>query len=200
MTFMLEHIKKINTCFKNLVDTYGKKKILENLAIIALVGVVFMIAAGTFFGDKNEEEVANMTVAKKADTLNEGDSNRSSIENILSEVRGAGRVKVAITYVSGNEIVPAIETKKDEDAIQEKDKTGGERSTKQNNYENKIAYEELQSGVKKPVILKELKPKPQGVVVVTDGADNPMVRQDLSRAVQVLTDVPIHKIQILKMK
>ena len=63
-----------------------------------------------------------------------------------------------------------------------------------------IVYEEGGSGVKKPIIVKEVYHKVKGVVVVADGGGDLTVRENLLRAVEVLLDVPVHKIQVYEGK
>ena len=49
----------------------------------------------------------------------------------------------------------------------------------------------------KPLILQELKPKIEGVVVVSKGANNPEVALQLNEAVVALTGVKTHKVVVL---
>jgi stage III sporulation protein AG len=102
-----------------------------------------------------------------------------------------------ITYETGKESVPATNVKRNDNSTQEKDTSGGTRDITQNDFESNVVYEEGQS-TKKPVILKEIQPKVKGVVIIADGADNPVVKENLSNAAKVLLDVEIHKIQVLQ--
>jgi stage III sporulation protein AG len=46
------------------------------------------------------------------------------------------------------------------------------------------------------VVIKEILPEVKGVIVVAEGASNIEVRESLTRAVQVLSGVAVHKIQV----
>jgi stage III sporulation protein AG len=105
-----------------------------------------------------------------------------------------------VTYVSSKEIVPAYDSKNSENNTSEKDSGGGTRSIGQSSRENGVAYEEVQGGSRKPIILKELLPEVKGVVIVADGASDPEVKEDLTRATQILLDVPIHKVSVFDRK
>jgi stage III sporulation protein AG len=59
-------------------------------------------------------------------------------------------------------------------------------------------YEEGGSGVKKPIVVKELMPKVQGVLVVAQGVNEPTVKENIVNSVRVLLNVPIHKIQVVE--
>lgn len=203
----MDEFKKLIEKLKDIWNNQSKRRIIENSAIIIIIGVIIIIAGGSFFGG-NEATNSNKTAVGASESqetgkilnLEEKVELEKRIEDFLSQIDGAGNVNVMITYVSGKEIVPATDTKKTENDTQEKDSSGGTRSTKQNNFESKIVYEEMQGGGKKPIIIKEIHPPVKGVVVVADGAKEPKVRESLMKAVQVLVDVPIHKIQILERK
>ena len=45
---------------------------------------------------------------------------------------------------------------------------------------------------------KELSPKIEGVVVIADGGENAVVKENISSAVQALFDIEQHKIRIMK--
>lgn len=45
---------------------------------------------------------------------------------------------------------------------------------------------------------KELSPKIEGVVVIADGGENAVVKENINSAVQALFDIEPHKIRIMK--
>lgn len=209
--------------FNNLrkrISKYGSKKIIEKAAIVAIVGVICLIAGSVLFEDqlkKNDKDnstaltTAGQVQGVKGETSAEPsaaeamrvtsgesrDETETSLGYILSKIKGAGKVDVMITYISGNEAVPAVDVKASESSTQEKDKEGGSRNIKENNRENSIVYEENQ-GVKKPFVVKEIMPKVKGVVIVADGAGDVEVAINLNKAAQALLDVAAHKIQVFQ--
>lgn len=198
-------MKKIVEFITNLLSRKERNKLVEAAIFIAIVGVIAVIAGGSFFGGKKEAEKqapietnkTEETLAKPVD-LDAGGELEKQVSIILSQINGAGKVSVMITYLSGKEAVPAFDTKRSENGTEEKDTGGGARNIRQSDDENKIAYEEQQGGVKKPIILKEKAPEVKGVVVVAGGAGDAEVKEKLSKAVQVLLDVPIHRIQVFE--
>lgn len=207
----MDKIKKIIEKFKNIFNknifNKNNKKLGENLVILMIIGVIIIIAGGTLFGGKKEDgskvdnaESEKLETLARAEKSDETKSLESKVEEILSQINGVGEVKVLITYESGTEIVPFTNIKRSDDIIDEQDSAGGTRKSNQSSYESSIAYEEEGSGVKKPIIVKEMYPKAKGVVVVADGGSDLTVRESLLKAVQVLLDVPVHKIQIYERK
>ena len=61
-------------------------------------------------------------------------------------------------------------------------------------------YEDVSSGIRLPVVLKEIYPEVKGVVVVAEGAGNAEVREKITRAVSVLMDIPVHRVQVFERK
>ena len=199
----MEMFKKLLDSMKAMLASTGKKKLIENTLIVVVLGVIIIIAGGAFFGKSNNKadenaqktsvETINKTFASEEKTELE-----VKLETILSQISGVGKASVMITYVSGEETIPAYNTKKNETDTQEKDSGGGTRNTRQSDYENSIAYIEEQGGGKKPIVLKDLQPTVKGVVVVADGAGDPTVRENICKAVEALMDIPIHKVQIFQ--
>ncbi|MDP4092058.1 MAG: stage III sporulation protein AG [Bacillota bacterium] len=195
---------KLKEFFQNLVNGKNKKKIIENSIIAIIIGIIIIIAGSSLFGGGSKKQAATLTDAKNtvtetptaATVSDEKQYLEKELESILSQIAGAGKVSVMITYDSGKESVPAVDVKKSDNDTQEKDTSGGTRDINQSNYESSIAYEEAQGGSKKPIILKELEPKVKGVIIISDGADDPQVREELCSAAQVSLDVPVYKIQV----
>jgi stage III sporulation protein AG len=206
-------VKKVIDRVKDIISKQDKKKVMENCIIVIIIGIIIIIAGGTLFQKKDDSRVTNgeyildnkintgmnSDIGEKdagahIDSKNEGMEER--LESILSQIAGAGKVSVMITYVSGSEKVPAYDKRESNNDTREEDSSGGRRTILQKDTEEKIAYEEIQNGTKMPIILKEKSPEIKGVVVVADGANEPVVRENLIRAVQTLMDIPPYKVQV----
>ncbi|MCX7747498.1 MAG: stage III sporulation protein AG [Clostridia bacterium] len=200
-------MKKLFEHFMNSIQGKERKKIIENAVIVIIIGIIIIIAGGSIFGgDKKEEgkngadkiEPGSVETAAKVNSTKETGDLEKNVESILEQIGGAGKVSVMITYVSGSELVPAYDTKRNQNDTLERDNGGGTRDVKQSDTESRVVYSEDQGGQKKPVIVKEILPPVKGVVVVAEGAHDPVVKENLCKAVQVLLEVPIHKIQVFE--
>lgn len=201
------YIKKLNEFIKNMLDGKDKKRMVENTVIVIIIGIIIIIAGSTLFGGnktKTEEAAVKQEASSEPVARNVSADDKAELEKemeaLLTQINGAGRVNIMITYVSGKEIVPAYDTKKTENNTNEKDSGGGTRSINQSDSQSQVVFEESQGNAKHPIVLKELLPQVKGVIVVADGATDPVVKENLTRAVQVLLDVPIHKIQVFERK
>lgn len=208
----MDKFKKFIEYLKGLFKAEKNSKMGENLIILIIIGVIIIIAGSTLFeggGRKDKKDSGKsaddgspgvVQEVSKLGISDEKEETEKRIEEILSQILGVGKVDVLVTYSSGKEIVPYSDIKRSDNVTDEKDSTGGTRKLDQSSYESQLAYEDTGNGKKKPIIVKELLPQVRGVVVVADGANDPVVKERLVNAVMVLLDVPIHKIQVFGRK
>jgi len=192
--------KKESGIFSKLFKKTDNKRTTENLILVGILGIILIIAGSTIFGgnspEKENEPSTVIYTEKSSDTYNYLHLDKK-IEDLLEKIEGAGKVSVLITYDSGKEIVRAEDVASSENILEEKDSQGGTRKQTQKDHQSETVYEKGADGNNHPVIIKEIYPPVKGVVVVAEGARNISVRENITRAVQVLLDVPIHKIQVL---
>jgi stage III sporulation protein AG len=189
-----------------MLESKNRKKLIENAVVIIIIGIIIIIAGGVFFSGnkaKPDQDIPSqgLDAVETGKSINavDTDATEEKLKAILSQMEGVGKVDVMITYTAGKENVPAYDIKKNESSTNEKDSGGGTRNISQSEYNSTIVYED-QNGGKQPVITKEIQPVVKGVVVVAEGAASPQVRERIINAVQVLTDVPIHKVQVVERK
>ncbi len=198
----MELIKRI----KEWIANQDRKKLIENTAIVIIVGIIIIIAGSTFFsGNKSGTAVKEQQKpAGISDPVNNStaavDTLEVKLRSVLAQIQGVGKVDVMITYESSAEEIPAYDTKRSESTTQEKDSEGGTRNITQEDYDSALAYKDTPEGGKAPVILKETKPKVRGVLVVAEGAGTVTIRQQILSAVTVVLDVPVHKVEVAQRK
>lgn len=186
--------------FKNDGGQDKNKKAIQNIAIFLVIGIAMLLTGG-FLNDIGKKPVNNDTQDSQEKAtpsngyLDEYDVMlENKIKNILSQINGVGKVSVAITYASSRELVPAQDTAQNESNTNERDKEGGVRSTSQVDTDSKVIVGQQTDA--KPVILKELPPEVRGVLVVADGAVDPVVKTDISRAVSTALGISLSRVQV----
>ncbi len=195
-------LKKIIEKVKGIFETSNKKRLYENLAIFGVLGILMVIAGGTFFQDNSKQEEPTSQIQHTVETSKTftEDQSKNDLEvelrDILIKIKGAGKVDVMITMESKSEIITAIDRKTETSTTNEKDKEGGTRNITQNNEESNVSYEESGNGIKKPVIIKELVPKVKGVLVVSSGAGDANVKEKIVESVKALFEVPAFRIHV----
>ena len=117
------------------------------------------------------------------------------LEKILSSIKDAGRVEVMISYQSGIENVPLLDTK-DSNTVTEESGNSSNRRVEQNSMETSIIFNQEKSGNKVPYISKTIMPKIEGVIVTCDGGGSEIVRSNVIKAVTVVTGITANKVQV----
>ena len=121
----------------------------------------------------------------------------SRLEDILSTVRGAGKVRVLVTYATAGERVAATVSTTDESVSET---SGGATATRsEQSREMQQPATISTEGGQSPIILVEKEPEIRGVIVVAEGAADPTVRLNLQRAVQAVTGVSLSCIEVFEM-
>ena len=121
------------------------------------------------------------------------------LEELLSQVEHVGQVRVMITVggTGGKSILQ--DGSHEAEQITETDSAGGNRYSVSERSDGTTVFYGIE-GESVPYILSETYPEIIGVVVIAEGSGTGTVDLDILNAVQVLFDIPAHKIRIMKMK
>lgn len=194
--------------FQSLIKSEdGKsKKNLENAIVFVIILVVTIIIINTIWGGNESKKEEKTTQDNSAQLVNSdvesvetsGDTEKS-IKQILSKINGVGKVEVLITYSESSQVVAMYNEKNNESQTKEEDKSGGTRTIQENTTDKEIVYKE-ENGKKVPVTEKVVMPKMEGALIVAEGANNAEVKTNIIQAVEALTGLATHKIQVLEMK
>lgn len=121
------------------------------------------------------------------------------LEQGLTYVAGAGRVKVMITLKSGAEHVILKDISDNGVNTVEKDAGGGNRTVIENETVETTIYTENAEGGTTPYVYKDIPPKVEGVTVICEGGANSVVRSDITDVVKALFPIDVHKIKVVRM-
>ena len=194
---------------QNLIKTGdGKgKKNIENAVVFIIILIVTILIINMIWGtpDKNTDEntVKNSTTTKLVNGETKENTDTEQIENsinqILSKINGVGKVDVLITYSESSQVVAMYNETYKESQTEEEDTSGGTRTIAEVNKDKEIIYKE-ENGEKVPITEKVVMPKMEGALIVAEGANNAEVKTNIIQAVEALTGLATHKIQVLEMK
>lgn len=210
----MKSAKNLSDLFSNKLGNW-KKFSLKNLRkdqllILLLTGILLMVIAVPAGKKKeNMSSASNDNTGKSVNGTSAGTDEEAytayledRLSRTLSQIEGAGEVKVMITLKSSVEKVLDKDTESDQETVTEEDSQGGTRqSSKTSKKENTVYRTDSESngqGSGSPYVSKELSPKIEGVVVIADGGENAVVKENISSAVQALFDIEPHKIRIMK--
>ena len=190
MNKMIEKIKKM---FNN------KEKRIENLVSFLIILIITLIEINKILSEnetQNEEYKNEVGVElAKDDNIDYSDNLEKRLENILSKINGVGKVSVLITYSESSALVPIYNVSSSSSTIEEKDTSGGTRTTETEN-QKKDVITSSDLGV---VTEKIVKPTVEGAIVTAQGASDVTIKSNIIAAVEAVTGVANHKIQVFEM-
>ena len=180
------------------LQNMGKGK--SQLLIILLAGVLLIVIAMPVKKntDKGEGSARTVLQTETEDAAYEKELEQR-LEAALAQAEGVGKVKVMVTLQSSSEKVIEKDAENTGQNIEESDKSGGTRTTKENSIKEATVYDSKSQGEQTPYVRKEISPKIAGVIVVAQGGDNAVVIENITEAVCALFDVDTHKIKVMKM-
>ena len=164
------------------------KKIWKSLGrykfvlLVILVGIVLLLLPDS---KKTRESGEQLTVNTEEDFSVE--ALEEKLERTLSEIDGAGEVRVMLTVESGMKRVLA------QDASLDQEGNAVQRETE-------TVVVSTGSGTQDVILVQQIYPRFQGALVVSTGGGDPAVRLKLTEAVAALTGLGADKISICKGK
>lgn len=118
------------------------------------------------------------------------------LKEMLEKIAGVGTADVMVTVDSTEETVVQLNEKKTQQITDETDKNGARRHITDVTQDGQVVLYEV-SGGKSPIVVKKIKPRLRGVLIVAKGAENATVRRMISEAVASGLDVPIHRVSVM---
>ncbi len=202
---------KLNKFFKNKEDAKGNEnKKVENLVFFVIISVITIVIINFIWsGSKtdnkqvnentnvNNKKIANVT-EENTDEVEDTNSLEEKLEEILSKIQGVGEVKVCVNYSESSEVVAMFDENSSTSTTEETDTEGGVRKIEQTETNKNVIYEE-NDGKKTPITTKVIKPKIEGAIITAKGANNAAVKNNIIQAVEALTGLATHKIQVFEM-
>jgi stage III sporulation protein AG len=188
---------------KNYLMRRGRKKNMDDLMIVFIVGVIIILAANFFLTPVRKSPglitADTENVQTKSVALTYEEKLAQELTNVLGHIKGAGKVEVMISFESGSEVVPAFSSNNSTKVTEENDGSGGKRDINENTVSTNIVTTN-EAGATKPFITKEIKPKISGVIVIAEGAGSPDVKYELYEAVKTVFNISQLKVKVLPME
>ena len=202
-------IKKLINTEQEKQEGNNKKKI-ENLVFLVVILIITVVAINAIWNGnskKNKQDENSQNSKQLAQNMNnttiETSSNTSkelekNLETILSRIQGVGEVKVFINYSESSEVVPMYNEASKNSNTEETDTQGGIRKIQEQDSQKEIIYKE-ENGEKVPITKKIVEPKVQGAIITAKGASDVNIKTSIIQAVEAVTGLATHKIQVFEM-
>lgn len=206
-------MKKLKESFNK--DISQKKKI-ENLVFFLILLIIVVVAINLIWNPKESQNSNTTNSEKQFVTHNTNTAVLASetsgttaqsqeyilkedLENILSNIDGAGKVQVMITYTESSEVKAMYNESTKESTTEETDSTGGVRTIAQVDSSKEVVYTE-DDGKKVPITEKVIMPKVEGAIILAEGANDALIKNNIILAVEAVTGLSTHKIQVFQLK
>lgn len=190
----------------------GKKLRKDQCLILVLIGMLLCVISlptekektKSNLWDTTNDRIENkqMFEDKEAEAENSGYAAcwEEKLEESLRCVEGAGQVRVLITLAGSEEQVLARDGKEEVSDTQETDAAGGSSHVSETKLDRSVVKTVNERGQEIPLVVGTIAPKVEGVVVIAQGAGSERVRRDIIEAIQVLFEVDMNRIAVIKMK
>ena len=190
----------------------NNKKKIENLVFFVVLLIVTIVIINLIWtGNKQASKQENNTTSKQLANSNYTASKVShennsvttddlseKLELILSKIQGVGEVKVFVNYSESSEVVAMYNENTKTSNTEENDTSGGVRKIQETDSQKDIIYQE-ENGEKTPITQKIIQPKVEGAIITAKGANNAEVKTKIVQAVEAVTGLATHKIQVFEM-
>ena len=195
---MLKELFQKNTDGNNK----DKKKQIENIVVFIIILIVTVLIINNMWSgeekEKSEEINDSTRVLAQISSPKGKDDLENRLENILETINGVGRVNVLIKYSESSTVVAMYNETTSESTTKESDGDGGSKDVKETENKKEIVYTD-EDGTNKPITEKVVMPVIEGAIVTARGAGNANVKASIVSAVEAVTGLAVHKIQVFEM-
>ena len=185
------------------------KRKIENLVIFIIILIVTILIINSIWNPKKEESKVqniNKTLAKEnnENILNNNVTKTDNdleirLSQILQQIKGVGNVSVMITYSETSKTVPIYNEDNKNSNTEESDSGGGNRKISENTNKKEVVFQEV-NGEKELITQNIIKPIAEGAIITAEGASNVEIKTNIIQAVEAVTGLATHKIQVFEMK
>lgn len=178
-----------------LKAVFSDDKKVKAIVFIGIAGMGMILLSGFFSGsnkdsaktDKEDKGISENTDSEIEEYTKKAEDKLTAL---LSSIQGVGEVEIMVNVSSTKEYVYADEEKSD---ISKNSDSYSEN--KENNY-----FIIEKNGEKEALIKKINTPEISGVVIVCEGGDSNVVKENIYKSVSVAFGIPSSKIYVAKIK
>jgi stage III sporulation protein AG len=188
-------VERIKNIFSN------KEKRVENLVSFLIILIITLIFINKILKEDDttkKTDYVNETGVELASSDNvktSSDELEKKLENILKKVSGVGNVSVLLTYSESDSIIPVYNVSQSTSTTEEKDTSGGTRTIVSEDNKKDVITDSSSNIVTE----KKVMPKIEGAIVTAEGAKEPNIKSNIISAVEAVTGLANHKIQVFEM-
>lgn len=187
--------------FKKSEEGKDKKKQIENIVVFIIILIVTVLIINNIWSEEEKDDTENIHDATKVLARTDSSSQdnlEDKLEDILETINGVGKVNVLIKYSESSTVVAMYNETTSESTTKENDGDGGSKDVKETENKKEIVYTD-ENGTNKPITEKVVMPVIEGAIITAQGAGNASVKSSIVSAVEAVTGLAVHKIQVFEM-
>ena len=190
--------------FKKSEDGKDKKKQIENIIVFIIILIITVLIINSMWsssdkGSKdNTQDTSKVLAQTTSVNTSEQDDLEEKLEDILESIDGVGKVKVLIKYSESSSVVAMYNETTSESTTKENSKDGTSKDVKETESKKEIVCSD-ESGQSKPITEKVVMPVIEGTIITAQGAKDSSVKSAIVSAVEAVTGLAVHKIQVFEM-
>ncbi len=198
--------KNLKREFEKWFKGKNKKEVINFLISLIVILALLLFFYNTIFSNSstkrdnvlfvNNNDQNITTEMQGASSTENVFADEIRLQNILTHIDGVGKVDVMITYESSKEVVPAIDLQETTESREERNSDGSiVFDNSKDSTQNIVTVNNNDL-----VILKEIKPKVKGVIIVAEGADSLIIKNNIINAAAAVFDISVDKIVVFQRK
>ena len=187
--------------FKKSQEGKDKKKQIENIVVFIIILIVTVLIINNIWSGEEKHDTEDTHDATKVLAYTDSSSQdklEDKLEDILETINGVGKVNVLIKYSESSTVVAMYNETTSESTTKENDGDGGSKDVKETENKKEIVYTD-ENGTNKPITEKVVMPVIEGAIITAQGAGNATVKSSIVSAVEAVTGLAVHKIQVFEM-
>lgn len=186
--------------FKKSEEGKDKKQI-ENIVVFIIILIVTVLIINNIWSGEEKHDTEDTHDATKVLAHTDSSSQdklEDKLEDILESINGVGKVNVLIKYSESSTVVAMYNETTSESTTKENDGDGGSKDVKETENKKEIVYTD-ENGTNKPITEKVVMPVIEGAIITAQGAGNATIKSSIVSAVEAVTGLAVHKIQVFEM-
>ena len=201
---------------KKFMDLKNLKLNKESALIVVLAGILCLVVVWPISGKSSGTDSSNGTLSGSSSSVSSSgrisedtaqaalelyvENQEQRLKDILEQIDGVGKSEVMIRAKASKEYVVEKDISTGSSTVSETDAQGGSRQSSDITKDESSLYTKDSNGNDVPWVIKEMEPEIEGVLVAAEGGGNEAVAGEITQAVQVLFNISVHKIKVVKMK
>lgn len=192
--------------FKKKDEDGNQKRKIENIVVFIIILIITVIIINSMWSKDENEKTENKVLAQGVVTTSSNDINNTQddlekrLENILESISGVGKVKVLIKYSESSKVIAMYNETSSQSKTEENDGDGGIKSSTETEIKKEVVYSDDDDGNSKPITEKVIMPIIEGAIITAQGASNVNIKSSIVSAVEAVTGLAVHKIQVFEME